>query len=123
MERSVGFSTIDVRARDARTISPPAGVKTSTAEKLTSVPDGYRAPGSPAGFELVTRSRHPDGVLLFYSDGVFTASVFEQQGDLDWGALPTAAPTRSSPTRARARTTRRVATSRCGNATGSCTRA
>jgi hypothetical protein len=88
VERSVGFSTIDVRARDARTISPPAGVKTSTAEKLTSVPDGYRAPGSPAGFELVTRSRHPDGVLLFYSDGVFTASVFEQQGDLDWGTLP-----------------------------------
>ena len=27
-------------------------------------------------------------MLLFYSDGVFTASVFEQQGDLDWGALP-----------------------------------
>ena len=35
-----------------------------------------------------TRSQHPDGVLLFYSDGVFTASVFEQQGDLDWSALP-----------------------------------
>ena len=70
------------------TATPPTGVRTQTAEKLTSVPDGYRAPGSPAGFELVTRSRHPDGVLLFYSDGVFTASVFEQQGDLDWGALP-----------------------------------
>ena len=86
------------RARRRRT--PPTGVRSPTAEKLTSVPDGYHAPGSPAGFELVTRSRHPDGVLLFYSDGVFTASVFEQQGDLDWGALPTVAPTRSSPTRA-----------------------
>ena len=52
------------------------------------MPDGYRAPDAPAGFELVARSRHPDGVLLFYSDGVFTASVFEQQGELDWGALP-----------------------------------
>ena len=36
----------------------------------------------------MTRSRHTDGVLLFYSDGVFTASVFEQQGELDWSALP-----------------------------------
>jgi hypothetical protein len=52
------------------------------------VPDGYRAPDSLEGYRLVTRSQHPDGVLLFYSDGVFTASVFEQQGDLDWGSLP-----------------------------------
>jgi sigma-E factor negative regulatory protein RseB len=27
-------------------------------------------------------------VLLFYSDGIFTASVFEQRGTLDWSALP-----------------------------------
>ena len=52
------------------------------------MPDGYRAPSSLGGYELVTRSQHPDGVLLFYSDGLFTASVFEQQGDLDWSALP-----------------------------------
>jgi hypothetical protein len=88
VERSVRFSSIDVGDRDTRTPSPPANVSTRTAEKLTSLPDGYRAPTAPAGFELMTRSRHPDGVLLFYSDGVFTASVFEQQGDLDWGALP-----------------------------------
>jgi hypothetical protein len=90
VERSVRFTTIDVGERSSSTANatPPTDVRTPTAEKLTSVPDGYRAPGSPAGFELVTRSRHPDGVLLFYSDGVFTASVFEQQGDLDWAALP-----------------------------------
>jgi hypothetical protein len=88
VERSVRFSNIEVGERDANPPSPPAGVKTESAEKLTSLPDGYRAPRAPAGFELVTRSRHPDGVLLFYSDGVFTTSVFEQQGDLDWGALP-----------------------------------
>ena len=58
------------------------------AAALSSTPDGYRAPHSLDGYELVTRSRHPGGVLLFYSDGVFTASVLEQQGDLDWGALP-----------------------------------
>ncbi len=88
VERSVRFSNIDVGERDANPPSPPDSVTSRTAEKLTSVPDGYRAPSAPAGFELVTRSRHPDGVLLFYSDGVFTASVFEQQGELDWGALP-----------------------------------
>ncbi len=88
VERSVRFSNIEVGERGGNPPSPPAGVKSRSAEKLTSFPDGYRAPGAPAGFELVTRSRHPDGVLLFYSDGVFTASVFEQQGDLDWGALP-----------------------------------
>jgi hypothetical protein len=88
VERSVRFSSIDVGERDTHAVSPPADVHGKSAENLTSVPDGYHAPGAPAGFELVTRSRHPDGVLLFYSDGVFTASVFEQQGDLDWGALP-----------------------------------
>ena len=88
VERSVRFSSIDVGARGSHAVSPPADVHGKSAEKLTSVPDGYRAPAAPAGFELVTRSRHSDGVLLFYSDGMFTASVFEQQGDLDWGALP-----------------------------------
>jgi hypothetical protein len=82
------FSSIDVGERDAAATEPPTDVRTPTAEKLTSLPDGYRAPGSPAGFDLVARSRHPDGVLLFYSDGVFTASVFEQQGELDWSGLP-----------------------------------
>jgi hypothetical protein len=27
-------------------------------------------------------------VLLYYSDGVFTAAVLEQRGDLDWSSLP-----------------------------------
>jgi hypothetical protein len=88
VERSVRFTSIDVGERHASETEAPSDVRTPTAEELTSMPDGYRAPDSPAGFELVTRSRHPDGVLLFYSDGVFTASVFEQQGDLDWDALP-----------------------------------
>jgi hypothetical protein len=88
VERSVTFTDIDVGERDATAIAPPTDVRTKSAQPLASVPDGYRAPDAPAGFQLVTRSRHPDGVLLFYSDGVFTASVFEQQGDLDWGSLP-----------------------------------
>jgi len=87
VERSLRFTSIDVDERAPRSVTPPDDVHTPTAAKLTSVPDGYRAPTSAAGFELVTRSRHPDGVLLFYSDGVFTASVFERQGELAWDAL------------------------------------
>jgi hypothetical protein len=93
VERSVQFSSVDLGARGTRAVTPPSDVPTRTAEKLTTTPDGYRAPSSPAGFELVTRSKHPDGVLLFYSDGLFTASVFEQQGDLDWSSLPSGGTT------------------------------
>jgi hypothetical protein len=101
VERSVEFSSIDVGGHEAA-VAGPNGVRSPTAEKLASVPDGYRAPDRASGFELVTRSRHPDGVLLFYSDGVFTASVFEQQGTLDWGALPSGgSDTRLANTRTR----------------------
>jgi hypothetical protein len=81
------FLTLDVGAPVTR-VTAPRGVRSGAAEKLTSVPDGYHAPQSLDGYELVTRSRHPDGVLLFYSDGLFTTSVFEQKGELDWSALP-----------------------------------
>jgi hypothetical protein len=89
VQRSVRFSSIEIgAAATSGTIEAPSGVRNRTAQPLASVPGGYRAPGTLDGYELVTRSRHPDGVLLFYSDGLFTASVFEQQGDLDWGSLP-----------------------------------
>jgi hypothetical protein len=84
----VRFSSIEIGAPPATEVSPPAGVSSPTAQPLASTPDGYRAPRSSAGFDLLTRSRHPDGLLFFYSDGLFTASVYEQQGDLDWGSLP-----------------------------------
>jgi hypothetical protein len=88
VQRSVRFTSIDLGDETTEPVAPPAGVRSRDAEAITSVPDGYRAPASAAGFDLVTRSRHPNGVLLFYSDGVFTASVFEQRGDLDWDSLP-----------------------------------
>ncbi len=87
VQRSMQFLTVDMGDGDGP-VEAPRGVDTEKAKALSSVPDGYRAPSSLAGYELVTRSQHPDGVLLFYSDGLFTASVFEQQGDLDWSALP-----------------------------------
>jgi len=87
VQRSVQFESVEI-GEPTTPVSAPRGVRNATATPLSSVPDGYRAPSSLDGYDLVTRSRHPDGVLLFYSDGVFTASVFEQQGDLDWGSLP-----------------------------------
>jgi sigma-E factor negative regulatory protein RseB len=87
VQRSMQFVTVDIGDGNGQ-VQAPRGVETEKAKVLSSVPDGYRAPSSLAGYELVTRSEHPDGVLLFYSDGLFTASVFEQQGDLDWSALP-----------------------------------
>jgi len=41
------------------------------------------------GFELVARYRFADGISQsFYSDGIFTLSVFEQSESIDWSALP-----------------------------------
>jgi hypothetical protein len=101
-QRSVRFTTIDLSGRSIEQVAPPTGVRTRAAQHLSSTPDGYRGPSSAAGFELVTRSRHPDGVLLYYSDGIFSASVFEQQGDLDWSALPSGgADTQLADTRTR----------------------
>jgi sigma-E factor negative regulatory protein RseB len=87
VERSVTFTSFEPGA--PAPVDGPAHARPKRSQKLTSVPDAYRAPASPAdGYELITRSRQPTGIALFYSDGVFSVSVFEQSGDLDWGALP-----------------------------------
>ena len=44
----------------------------------------------------MARADQPDGARFFYSDGIFSASVFEQQGDLDWDALPAGGTTTRS---------------------------
>ncbi len=86
VERSVVFRAIEIGTTGARPAAPDVG--TEQAKRLGAVPSGYRAPSTSGGYDLVTRSRHPDGVALFYSDGLFTVSVFEQQGQLNWDALP-----------------------------------
>jgi hypothetical protein len=41
------------------------------------------------GYRLLGRFRQPDGtVQASYSDGLFTLSLFEQRGTIDWGSLP-----------------------------------
>ena len=86
VERAVRFDRIDI-APSAATVAAPSGVHDRTAAAISSIPDGYRAPQAPDGYELVAKSRHQNGVMFFYSDGLFTASVFEQRGQLDRGAL------------------------------------
>jgi hypothetical protein len=58
-------------------------VHTQKAIPLDDVPAGYEAPSTPSGYVLIGRSRHPNGIELLYSDGLFTMSVLEQLGDLD----------------------------------------
>jgi hypothetical protein len=94
VERSVTFQSIEIGA--ATSVDVPGHAQPQRTEALASVPDGYDAPSSPTrGYELVTRSRLGDGVLFFYSDGLFSASVYEQRGDLNWDALPAGGTTTS----------------------------
>ncbi len=94
VERSVTFQSIEIGA--ATSVDVPGRARPQRTEALASVPDGYDAPASPApGYELITRSRLGDGVMFFYSDGLFSASVYEQRGDLNWDALPAGGTTTS----------------------------
>lgn len=69
---------------------PPRTATTREPTTLRSVPSGYRAPRSIGpGYRLLGRYRQPDGVVqLYYGDGIFTLSLFEQPGTIDWGSLP-----------------------------------
>ncbi|MET0420605.1 MAG: hypothetical protein ABW073_02780, partial [Acidimicrobiia bacterium] len=65
---------------------------TRTATAVREVPSGYHAPATAgAGYTLLSRSRHDDGVHLVYSDGLFTVSITEQRGELDWDSMPSGA--------------------------------
>ena len=85
VERSLQFQLLDLVPVN---LHAPGGVSARDAEPLKEVPSGYEAPRQSSGYELVTRSHHPNGVELLYSDGLFSVSVLEQRGQLDWDSLP-----------------------------------
>ncbi len=87
VERSLTFTEIDLDAT-ATEVTAPRGVRAEQSSTITTVPDGYVAPSTLGAAVLVTRTKQPDGVLLWYSDGLFSTSVFEQRGTLDWSGLP-----------------------------------
>ena len=68
---------------------PPSHARRAEPSKLGSVPGGYDAPSTLGrGYRLLGRYRQPDGtVQVFYGDGLFTLSLFEQRGTLDWGSV------------------------------------
>jgi len=69
-------------------VSAPTG-SVRAAHDIDEVPDGYRAPSiAGAGYVLVSRAQVDGGVRLVYSDGLFSVSVVEQRGEVDWGAMP-----------------------------------
>jgi hypothetical protein len=88
--RSVGF--VEVKKLGGARSQPPATPKAKDAapKKLVSVPKGYDAPSLiGTRYALVGRYLRDDGaVQLYYSDGLFGVSLFEQRGALDWNGLP-----------------------------------
>jgi hypothetical protein len=86
VQRSLEFLQLTVANTPA--LEAPTGVRARSAEPLDEIPAGYEATSTPSGYVLVGRSRHPNGIELLYSDGLFSVSVLEQRGDLDWDALP-----------------------------------
>jgi negative regulator of sigma E activity len=69
----------------------PSSPRPDAPHALARVPSDLRAPKMVGrGFKLSGAYSQPDGsVQLYYSDGLFGLSVFERQGELDSGALPT----------------------------------
>ncbi len=87
--REVSFEAFLPLGETASPVSPQTA-KTEEPIALRVVPSGYEAPSSIGrGYRLLGRYRQPDGTIqLYYSDGIFTLSLFEQRGTIDWGSLP-----------------------------------
>jgi hypothetical protein len=84
LERSLQFTSLSVGAGPSA-----AKPERSSSNASSAVPDGFRAPREPgAGYVLVATKRAGGGVELSYSDGLFTVSIHEQRGALDWDSLP-----------------------------------
>jgi hypothetical protein len=94
--RAVGFVSIGdapgafFGVVPAETPRAPLGSAARQPQAIDSVGSPFRAPERAGdGFRLAGSYRDADGtVQLFYSDGLFGVSVFEQEGELDWSELP-----------------------------------
>ena len=84
LERSLQFTSLTVGAGPST-----ASSERSSSTATSDVPEGYRAPREPGGgYVLVATTLGKESVQLSYSDGLFTVSIREQKGALDWGSLP-----------------------------------
>jgi hypothetical protein len=87
VERALVFTELELGATTTH-VTAPSGLHAERSSTIATVPDGYVAPSTLGNATLVTRAKQSDGVLLWYSDGLFSTSVLEQRGTLDWAALP-----------------------------------
>ena len=88
--RSVGFVTIAFDDVAPAVLAEPPGADPDTPVAIAETPDGFIAPAVIGdGYQLLARYQHPNGEMqLYYSDGLFTMSLFEQRGRVDWVSLP-----------------------------------
>jgi hypothetical protein len=88
LERSVRFTHLSADGDPPAVPPVPGGVPGPTA--TDDVGPKFVAPEElEPGFRLLGRYEHRDGtVQLFYGDGLFSLSLFEQPGTVDWDALP-----------------------------------
>jgi hypothetical protein len=93
IDRAIEFTHLAWLPTNAGT-NTPAPVTTSAtssrARLVKHVGEPFRAPARAGnGYQLVARWRDSGStVQLSYSDGLLSASVFEQPGELNWDALP-----------------------------------
>lgn len=91
VDRSVGFVEITPPTTTvARRFESPHPTHVAQPRARANVGRSYHAPRTLGdGFHLVDAYEQPGGgVQLYYSDGLFTMSLFEQHGPLDDAALP-----------------------------------
>jgi sigma-E factor negative regulatory protein RseB len=98
--RAVGF--VEVARLGGATAVPPTTPQAAerrpsargadpTPDAVRALPAGVAAPDRVTGFVLAGRYERSDGtVQLYYSDGLFGVSVFQQVGVLDPGGMPVA---------------------------------
>jgi sigma-E factor negative regulatory protein RseB len=86
--RSVRFARLVTD--DISPAVPPVPDRGPKVTRTEEVGDEYIVPERlESGFHLLGRYQQPGGaVQLFYSDGLFSLSLFEQAGDIEWGSLP-----------------------------------
>lgn len=84
------FVTIITGGVDLPAPAMPGGSVKDAPMPIKTLPSGFVTQVDVgSGYRLLGQYLQPDGaVQLYYSDGLFTASVFQRSGRLDWDALP-----------------------------------
>jgi hypothetical protein len=87
--RRVAFETVVPLGSDGGAAAP-SRAKPAEPGVVAKVPSRYRAPRVVGrGFVLLGQYTRQDGTIeLDYGDGMFTLSLFEERGTVDWGSLP-----------------------------------